>query len=189
MTEDRLRAFTERWYEIISDNREYLKFQAFVLDKRFYGTARARGVPLQLLSQVLFDRIEKHVAPEVAIIFDQMDKEFRSEKGIQGDILKVSDRVVNLGSFHERYSHVRPRFEKSCNSNFLQLADTAAYNVYRQFVDLGHLWDSAGNSRLQLYPYLARMKESFYLGPEGLLSGYGIVKAPSPSRPRWIVPQ
>ena len=35
------------------------------------------------------------------------------------------------------------RFERSLNSNFLQLADIVVYNVYRQFIDFGGVTEKA----------------------------------------------
>lgn len=38
-------------------------------------------------------------------------------------------------------------FDNSANSNFLQLADIVAYNVWRQFVEYGDEWDNSKIAR------------------------------------------
>ncbi len=182
VTDEKLVEFVDAWYRLFADH--HVQIQAFVLDKRYFGTRGRVHTPLQLLSQVLFDRIERYPSKEAIIVFDQMDREIKSEKRAHGEILKISDKVVDLGSFHEKYTHMRPRFEKSCRSHFLQMADTVAYNVYRQFVDHGDKWDGAENERLPMYPYLERLEKNFYHA-KGRVSGIGIVKVPDPKKIRW----
>jgi hypothetical protein len=106
-----------------------------------------------------------------------MDSRIHSEKDKHGEILKISNREINLGSFHKKYTHAKPVFEKSKNSNFLQLADTVAYNVWRQFVNHGDWWDESGTKELKMYPYFQRIVPNFYK-KNGRISGIGIIKIP-----------
>jgi len=184
ISDDNLRDFTERWYQIFENNRNGIQLQAFVLDKRFYRNKRAVFTPLQMATQVLFDRVELHPSRDCTVVFDQMDREIKSEKHRHGEILKISDKEVDLGSFQEKYSHHRPRFEKSKNSNFLQLADTVAYNVYRQFVDYGDYWEDKNASALKTYPFFERVADNFY-NKDGRIAGIGIVKIPDQSKIHW----
>lgn len=177
INESRLTEFIEKeWYKILEDNIEYLQIQSFVLDKRYYHEKRIKFTPLHILTQVLFDRVELHPHKKCIIVFDQMDNEIKSTTHIQGQILKVSSNQVDLGSFHKKFSHSVPRFEKSKNSNFLQLADTVAYNVFRQFVYEGDISDEENKWFLK-YQYIDRIKPNFY-SKDSKVNGFGIVKVP-----------
>ncbi len=175
VSKDDLKLFTERWYDLLTEHSNEVQIQAFVLDKRFYK--KRKHSPLQILTQVLFDRIERHPAENCSIVFDQMENRIHSEKNQQGEILKISDKEVNLGSFYREYSHVRPTFEKSRNSNFLQMADTVAYNVWRQFVNHGDWKDEPGIGGEEMYPYFSRILPNFY-HKNGWISGIGLIKVP-----------
>lgn len=177
INESKLTQFIEKeWYKILESNVEYIQIQSFILDKRFYFNKRNQFTPLHVLTQVLFDRVELHNHKKCTIVFDQMDNEIKSTSHIQGQILKVSSKQIDLGSFHKKYSHSIPRFEKSKNSNFLQLADTVAYNVYREFVYEGDLLNDE-DGWFSKYKYLERIKPNFY-SRNGKICGYGIVKVP-----------
>lgn len=184
ITEDDLLKFTAKWYDFFENNKASIQLQAFVFDKRFYKNNRSEFTPLQGLVQILFDRIELHPSKECIMVFDQMDREIKSVKHRQGEILKISNKEIDLGSFQKQYSHHPPRFESSKNSNFLQLADTVAYNVYRQFVDHGDLWENKDARALKLYPFLERISDNFY-NQNGRVAGFGIVKVPDPKKIRW----
>lgn len=170
----------KEWYKVLEDNIEYLQIQSFVLDKRYYHEKRIQFTPLHILTQVLFDRVELHSHKKCIIVFDQMDNEIKSTTHIQGQILKVSSNQVDLGSFHKKFSHSVPRFEKSKNSNFLQLADTVAYNVFRQFVYEGDISDEENKWFLK-YQYIDRIKPNFY-SKDGKINGFGIVKVPKATK-------
>lgn len=184
ITEENLKKFTDRWYSFFEADPLAIQIQAFVLDKRFYRNKRGEYTPLQILTQVLFDRVELHPHRECAIVFDQMDNEIKSERNRHGEILKISKKEISLGSFQEKYSHVKPCFEKSKNSNFLQLADTVAYNVLRQFIDFGDVWEDEGAEQLKMYPFFQRISPNFYQ-KDGRVAGMGIVKVPDPAKQRW----
>jgi len=175
ISEDDLLKFTNSWYQIFEKHHKKIRLQAFVLDKRYYSTQRAEHSPLQLLSQVLFDRVELNPRRQCTIVIDQMDKEIKSHTNRQGEILKISNKEVSLHSYQEKYSMLDVRFESSANSNFLQLADTVAYNVYRQFIDYGKL--ATKPTLKNTYPFLFRTLPNFH-NLHNKISGYGIVKVP-----------
>ena len=180
--EDKLKDFIENeWYRFIEKYIETIQIQAFVLDKRYYKNNRNNFTPLQILTQVLFDRVELHPHKNCVIVFDQMDSEIKSTNHNQGQILKISSKEINLGSFHQKFSHTKPRFEKSKNSNFLQLADTVAYNVYRQFVGYGDLKENLDIESTERYSYLNRLIKNFY-NKNGKITGYGIVRVPKATK-------
>ncbi len=184
ISENDLRQFTEDWYKILEENKAEIQLQAFVLDKRYFKNKRSQFTPLQMLVQVLFDRVELHPSRQCTIVFDQMDREIKSVKHHHGEILKISNKEIDLGSFQKKYSHFPPRFEASKNSNLLQLADTVAYNIYRQFVDYGGIWEDKNSRTLRLYPFLKRISDNFY-HHKGRVAGFGIVKIPDPNKIRW----
>jgi hypothetical protein len=183
--ENSLKEFTDGWYSFFENNPTAIQIQAFVLDKRFFKDRRGVCTPLQFLTQVLFDRVELHPNRDCSIVFDQMDNEITSERNQHGEILKISKKEIDLGSFHQKYSHLKPRFEKSSQSNFLQLADTVAYNVLRQFIDHGDRWEDISATSLTTYPFFERIVNNFY-HLDGRIAGIGIVKVPDPSKQKWM---
>lgn len=115
-----------------------------------------------------------------------MDADIKSEKHNQGTVLKISRKELNLNSFKKKYSHTGIRFEKSLISNFLQLADTTAYNVYRQFVQHGDSWEGADGNTLKEYAFFSRITKNLYC-VNGCVAGYGVVKIPDTKKKRWGV--
>lgn len=185
ISEERLKEFIEtKWYKFFEDYPDSIQIQALILDKRYYKNKRGENTPLQLLTQALFDRVELHPHRCCVIVFDQMDDQIKSVAHNQGQILKISSKEIDLGSFHKKYSHTKPRFEKSKNSNFLQLADTVAYNVYRQFVDFGDIWENKKAKEFKIYSYLEKLTKNFF-NKNGVIAGFGIVKIPDPVKNRW----
>ncbi len=184
-TEEELKDFVEnKWYKLFENHTKEIQIQAFVIDKRFYNTKRSKVTPFQELVQVLFDRVELHKNCACTIVFDQMDADIKSQKHQQGEIFSISRKQLDLGSLHEKYSHTEIRFEKSHHSNFLQLADTAAYNVFRQFVQHGDSWEGADGDTLKEYAYFSKILPNFYT-KHGVVAGYGLVKVPDTKKIRW----
>lgn len=187
ITEEQLKDFIENfWYGLFEKNQEGVQIQAVVLDKRYYKNPRINQKPLEIATQVLFDRVELHPNRECTIVFDQMDHQVKTTKRDQGQILQISDKTIDLGSFHKKYSHTAVKFEESKKSNFLQLADTAAYNVLRQFIEYGDKWDDASLKTLPMYPYFERISDNVYCDPvNSRVKGYGIIKIPDPAGKNW----
>ncbi len=186
ITEETLKRFVENaWYSLFEKNRESIQIQAFIIDKRFYNAKRTKVTPFQELAQVLFDRVELHPNSGAEIVFDQMEESIKSQKHDHGTLLRISKRDLNLGSYQKKYSHACVRFEKSCNSNFLQLADTVAYNIFRQFVQHGDSWESPEGNALVEYSFFSRITENFYHNVKGRIAGYGLVKVPDAVKVPW----
>lgn len=187
VTRCQLKDFIESfWYEIFNQNREAIQIQAVLLDKRYYKHLRTAKSPLDITAQVMFDRVEMHPNRECTIIFDQMDHQVKTEKRDQGSILQIADKTIDLGSFHKKYSHVSVGFEESKNSNFLQLADTVAYNVLRQFIDYGDKWDQPGQETLPMYSFFEKISDNMYCNKlTRQVRGYGLIKLPEIEKINW----
>lgn len=188
ITEEKLKDFIENfWYPLFAKYADFLAIQAFVLDKRYFNLKRKSVTPYSQLVQVLFDRVEAHPNKNCTIVFDQMDADIKSKKDNHGVILKIAKHEIDLASYHKKFSHSGVRFEKSCNSNFLQIADTVAYNVYRQFVHFGHEWESPSTGTLPMYEYFAKISKFFYMNNSGRVSGTGIVLVPAVNKKhQWV---
>ncbi len=186
ITEDQLKEFVEVfWYGLFEKHKDALQIQAVILDKRYYKNPRAENKPLELATQALFDRVELHPNRECTIVFDQMDAQIKSTAREQGKILQISQKTIDLKSFHQKYSHTSVSFEKSHHSNFLQLADTAAYNILRQFIEHGDSWETGGGT-LEMYPYFERVSDNLYCHPGSKqVKGYGLIKLPDPTGKKW----
>ena len=178
--EDLRRFIDDFWYQLLIKYQSDIQIQAVVLDKRYYNEQRHRRSPLDIATVTLLDRIEKHPQKRCRIIFDQMESSIKSTKGDQGRILQIANKSIDLGSKQKgNYSHLDIKFERSVTSNLLQLADTVAYNIWRQFVDFGPM-DIATNLEFkEYYPYFNRIQDNFYKKANGDIHGYGLVTLPT----------
>ncbi len=184
ISEEKLSEFVnDFWYKLFE---EYpLQSIAIVVDKRYYKNPRfIEKTPLDIAAVTLFDRTEMHPNSKCRIVFDQMDKHIKARTGSQGKVLQLSNTKIELnGKQSKKYHHISVDFDNSTNSNFLQLADMVAYNVWRQFVDYGDEWDihsPEGEHRiLPTYPYFDKISSSFYT-KDARLSGIGLIKVPDP---------
>ncbi len=80
------------------------------------------------------------------------------------------------------------RFVSSEHSDLIQAADLVSYNVNRQFMDHGEVWETlptAADGRLPMYPYFERIAEKFRRHTTGRVQGFGIVKFPLRNRISW----
>ena len=77
------------------------------------------------------------------------------------------------------------RFANSATSDLVQVADVAAYNIYRQFKEYGLEWEQQ-LVKLPVYEHFARIVGKFYQGPRGRIQGFGVVKFPLRNRVPWI---
>lgn len=192
ITNDMLREFIDNfWYPLFENNP--IQIIAIIVDKRYFKNFRHIDgkTPLEIASEALFDRTELHPHKDCNIVFDQMDDHIKSAKRDQGKVFEISNTKINLadGKYKNKYSHTSVSFESSANSNFLQLADMVAYNVWRQFVDYGDEWDNHSpigeHRKLPTYPYFERVSQNFYHSDKNMLNGWGIVKLPDPHN-NWL---
>lgn len=79
-------------------------------------------------------------------------------------------------------------FADSSDCQLLQIADLAAYNVFRQFRDYGVQWDDPLSKSLSLYTYFARLLPRFHHDASKVFEGFGVAKMPTQARHRWMIP-
>ena len=186
ITIEKLRDFIDNfWYPLYTSYP--LQIISIIVDKRYFKNLRHEGkMPLEIAAEALFDRTELHPHRECNIIFDQMDDHIKSKKHDQGKVFEIAGTKIDLanGKYKNKYSHTLVSFDDSANSNFLQLADIVAYNVWRQFVDYGDEWDTHSpegeHRKLPMYPYFEKISDCFYRDKNNKVSGRGIVKLPDP---------
>ena len=173
------------WYPLFLQYN--LQLVAIVVDKRYFDSTSRFEIPLEIAVKALFNQTEAHPHKDCHIVFDQIDSQIKSSKREQGKILRIANTEINLvdGGRERKFHHTSVKFDRSCNSNFLQLADTVAYNTWRQFVDFGHEWDrhSTGSDQhkaLPMYDYFARIADKFYCDDQNIVSGTGLIKLPDP---------
>ena len=192
ITEESLKYFIEDFWYPLYDQYD-LQLIAIVLDKRYYKNVRHEGKsPLDVAAEGLFESTELHPKRGCRIIFDQMDSQIKSSKREQGRILQIANTKISLddGKYENKYHHTSIGFDNSARSNFLQMVDLVAYNVWRQFVEYGDEWDihapQGEHRKLPTYQYFERISKNFYHREDGKINGYGIVKLPDPfNRDRW----
>lgn len=80
----------------------------------------------------------------------------------------------------------RLEFVDSTMCGLVQIADIAAYNIFRQFRDHGSTWDDPDASTLPLYSYFSRMLPRVHQGPGNVFAGYGVAKMPTKARHQWV---
>ncbi|MEJ7873202.1 MAG: DUF3800 domain-containing protein [Rubrobacteraceae bacterium] len=150
-------------------------------------------------------------APAVAyeILLQRMERQMRN-KGIvtvsiddmTGATPKGNQYKENLKKHHEQLKKTgskllsnidfecvkgRLKFINSSHSHLIQVADIAAYNVYRQFTDHGEKWEEHGLKTLPTYDHFVRLAQKFRAGPGKRVQGYGVVKFPLKNRVLWAV--
>ena len=198
LTNDDLKGFVESYYKMISSSD--LTLFAAVVDKvhtqedyehPWYAPAVAY--------EILMQRIVQRVRPpsSVSVIIDDMT----------GATPKGRQYRVNLKAHHEKlrrngsqlikgldFSPVIPgiRFVDSAVSHMIQVADIISYNVYRQFVQYGEMWERGelgddGKLTLPTYNWFDRLGFKFCQGPGNRIQGYGVFKFPLRKRIPWSV--
>jgi hypothetical protein len=107
-----------------------------------------------------------------------MENRCNNGLGVHKDMLYVYQKNNNMPRIYvEKYNKIIDfKFEKSCDENFLQVADICAYNVYRQFVEYGRQWSGQeGDGKLNAYDYFRRISCNFsYNSQSKQVRGYGI---------------
>jgi len=195
ITDERLNDFGEAFLDLVTKYPNHLKLIATVFDKRCYGDAKrqtADGSPLLKSMQVMFERVQYQNNYNVMVI-DQFEDRLKATHGRHGDITAVHQSNHDMeGIYVEDYSNITDiKFARSCDENFLQVADVCAYNIYRQFIDYGSEWrgevvGSDGKKHLQTYDYFERIACNFARNPyTRKVNGVGITCIPDSEKINW----
>jgi hypothetical protein len=194
--DQQLTDFTTAYYDLIG--QADLRLFAVAVDKvhvaeeyasPYYAPALAYELLLQRVVQEV--RLPKRFRVHV----DAMTGATPRGRQYQANLRAHHARLQKHGSSLQKgldFSSLLPgvRFLDSAHSNLIQMADVVAYNVFRQFVDHGELWEtgetgSDGKIRLPTYPWFNMLSRKFRQGPNGRVQGFGVVKFPLRNRIPW----
>lgn len=195
ITHEKLNEFGEKFIDLISEFRDWLKLIAVVFDKRFYGDAKRQkpeGVPLLKTTQILFERIQ-YAGGYHIVVFDQMESSLKLTTGHHDKILSVFQKNAGMEKiFVDQYDGITDiKFAESCNENFLQIADVCSYNIFRQFVMCGREWSGKnisadGTQILRTYSYFERIRcNFFYTVHDRKVRGVGLTCVPDADKINW----
>jgi hypothetical protein len=140
VTEERVRRFGEEFIELIAEHHKKMKIIAVVFDKRLI---KRREVfhPLTKATQMILERVH-YCGGKNSIIFDEMDPKLMITKGYGSRMIRIfQDNTGVENIFVKDYTNITdcvPR--SSAAENFLQVADTCAYAVNKQFMLYGRDW-------------------------------------------------
>lgn len=193
VSSDKFKKFIEDYYAAVVGCD--LMFIAAVIDKKhmqedypnpWYPPAVAYDLLLQRLDK------ELHRAGEVSVIIDDMTGATPKGNQYKFNLTHQHQRMIQRGSalmtgFSFKFLNKTLKFVNSAHSHLIQVADIAAYNVYRQFVDHGEEWEAKDITRLPTYDHFERIAMKFRQDANGRLQGYGIVKFPLRKRIHWVV--
>ena len=181
----------ERLYEIV-DAAPLILF-AVIVDKRQmtakYAVAES---PTSYAYELLVERFERFLSRQMVehsgiVIHDLIQEVPGASKSYQREIIKQHEKFL-----HEGKTSLAPirrivegvHFVETDQSNFLQVADLVAYNIYRQFTEHLREWDDLASvdekqafDQLPTYPYFKRLLPKFDRGSNGGLRGCGIESA------------
>lgn len=193
LTEEELTAFVERYYQTFL--QADLVFLASVVNKIDMQTKYPEPwYPPAVAYDALLQRVENELtAPSTfSVVIDDMTGATAVGNQYKANLQKQHGRLKTFGSDLRRgfkYNRLegRLKFVNSAHYHLVQVADIAAYNVYRQFTDYGEAWEEPGLETLPMYEHFERMNHKFRQGPSGRIQGYGIVKVPIKNRKIWVV--
>lgn len=190
INEEQLTEFVNRYYEAISEAD--LQVIATVVDKvHVQEDYRNPWYAPAIAYELLLQRVEQEAdGRRVAVTIDDMSGKTPKGNEYKENLKKHHAKLRRHGSSLRRgfsFPSLLPRlkFRDSALSHLIQVADIAAYNVYRQFVENGDGWEDVDAERLATYDYLGRMAHKFRQGFNGRVQGYGIVKFPLRRRVAW----
>lgn len=189
ITAEQLNKFGLSLFDFIQRYRDSLKIISIVFDKRYYGDQRratVEGNPLVKTSQVLFERLQ-YIGGYNIVIFDQMESNLDILSGQHGKIVKIYKTNEDMQQiFVKNYSNITDvSFSRSCDDNFLQLADICGYPVYQQFVKYGRQWSGEEGS-MACYEYFDKVRCNF-ISKQGQVRGYGLTCIPDVNKHNWNI--
>jgi len=195
LAEETLKTFVEEYYRMVAESA--ITFIAAVVDKvhmvEDYG--EDAYYPPALAYEFVLQRVEMEAARQnwfVHVTIDNTTGKTPRQTEYRTNLLRQHKNLRKNGSrfVKIRYDHILPglSFADSAISPMIQVADIAAYNVFRQFRDHWEAWEIDSES-LDLYPYLGRLIDRFCQSERGVVAGWGIVKFPTRTRKDWGRPK
>jgi hypothetical protein len=186
-----LNRFVEEYYTAIQQSE--LLLLAGVVDKRdMQEDYKTPYYPPAIAYEIVLQRVQRELGEDGAVYVTTDDTTGATPKGNQykDNLKRQHEYLKKKGSrlwdgFTFPAIKGRLRFVDSASSELIQVADIAAYNVYRQFVDHGDAWEKKGLGSLPMYDYFRKLLGKFRQDPEGRIQGYGVVKFPLRKRVRW----
>lgn len=192
ITDNALIAFVEDWYAAVLSTD--LLFIAAVVDKIHMDEKyrERKHYPMGVAYDCLIQRVQQEIGRRgiVNVTMDDMTGKSPAGNNHKDMLARQHRRFVRNGSSllaGMRFDCLGPRlrFMSSAVSHMVQVADIAAYNVFRQFTDYGEEWEQ-GLDSLPTYEYFRRLSQKFRMGPNGEISGYGVVKFPKLIGHHWV---
>ncbi len=193
VSDERFRQFIDDYYAAILDCD--LVFVAAVIDKLHMQESYPNPwYPPAVAYDLILQRIEQELKRigDVSVIIDDMTGATPRGNQYKFNLTRQHQRMIQRGSalmngFNFKLLNRTLKFVNSAQSHLIQVADIAAYNVYRQFVDHGEEWESKTITQLPTYNHFERIVKKFRKDAYGRVQGYGIVKFPLRARIRWGV--
>lgn len=191
LNDEQLNEFSEHFYNAITTSD--LLFIASVIDKiEMQQRYPVPWYPPAIAYELLLQRVEYEVQGkgDYSVIIDDMTGKTPRGNEYKENLKKQHTRLKKVGSslingLTFKCAPSRLKFVNSAYSHMIQVADIAAYNVYRQFVDHGADWENPKLRKLPTYQYFNRIGKKFRKGPDGTIQGFGIIKYPSQGRIPW----
>lgn len=190
--EDDLAKFVDSWYSVVLDTE--FQLVAGVVDKlqmqEDYGNP---WYPPAIAYDMVLQRAQNELGGSsctFSVTIDDMSgatpkhNQYRDNLRRQHKLLRGSGSKLRAGlAFTTLVGEVR--FMNSAHSELIQVADIAAYNVFRQFQDYGDEWEQVGLKKLPTYEYFAKCLKRFRHDGRGRIQGFGVAKMPRRGRVAW----
>jgi len=189
ITEKQLNTFGAEISNVFPKFQKEIRLIGVVFDKRYYKN-RKDNDPFCKTAQVLFERIEyfmNRLKSYTILVVDQMESSLSPIRGRNGELLDVFLNKKKMEpTFVEAFARIKDiNFRRSRDENFLQLADLAAYNIFRQFVMYGKEWEDKNKKRWKTYHYFSLLSQNF-VEKNKQVRGIGLCKLPDVAKINWV---
>jgi hypothetical protein len=193
ITADELHECVQKVYDLIV-SRNVTIFGAVIDKVQMQETYIVPQSPSSLAYKLLFERLELFLRslPENQfgiVVFDKITQYQAKMVGYENLLTRQHLKYQLKGTDFVGIERIIEGllFIPSVESNFLQIADLCAYNIFRQFRTYGEDWESSKTNVLRTYEYFERILPKIYKSPDGQLSGWGIKKYPDKGKILWGV--
>lgn len=187
LTEEALATTVERLYEVIAE-APILLFSAVVNKRQMMQRYQDPEPCTEKAYRMLIERLDGFLqgcdhSPCGLIIHDLIQESVsKQSRDHQEAIINLHKRVMTRGEAGLAVVEniiEGVHFLPTTQSNFLQIADLVAYNVFRQFQDHWQEWEAGMPlDQCPKYPHFERILPKFHMSRTGLIKGFGIKKFP-----------